>query len=149
VGTKFAYAVCEMGSSVVAFSYDQDKGVLTPIQTISDLPADFQGVNNSGEIEADRTGRFLYASNRGHDSITVFAIDPQKGTLTPIQVAPTGGKTPRNFAIDPTGKHLLAANQDSDTITVLDIDPKSGKLTPISQSLDVPSPVAILFVPAQ
>jgi 6-phosphogluconolactonase len=149
VGAKFAYAVCEMGSSVVSFSYDQDKGSLTPVQTISTLPPDFKGVDNSAEIEADRTGRFLYASNRGHDSITVFAIDPQKGTLTPIQVMPTGGKTPRNFAIDPTGKHLLAANQDSDTITVLDIDSKTGKLKATNQSVDVPSPVSILFVPVK
>src|SRR5579863_7992017 len=82
VGAKFAYAVCEMGSSVVAFSYDHLKGSLTPIQTISTLPSDFNGEDNSAEIQADRSGRFLYASNRGNDSITLFGIDPQKGTLT-------------------------------------------------------------------
>src|SRR6202789_2643322 len=113
-GAKFAYALCEMGSSVVVFSYDSAKGSLTPVQTISNLPADFKGVDNSAEIEVDASGRFLYASNRGNDSLTVFSIRPAKGTLTKVQVVPTQGKTPRNFAIDPSGKWLIAANQDSD-----------------------------------
>jgi 6-phosphogluconolactonase len=148
VGAKFAYAVCEMGSKVVAFSYDHLKGSLIPIQTISTLPPGFTGEDNSAEIEADRSGRFLYASNRGNDSITVFGIDPQKGTLTKVQVIPTGGKTPRNFVIDPTGRYLIVANQDSNTMTILDIDRQTGELTPTRQVLDVPSPVAILFIPA-
>ena len=108
-GAKFAYAICEMGSSVVVFAYDPAKGALTPLQTISTLPSDFKGEDNSAEIEVGRSGRFLYASNRGSDSITVFAIDPIKGTLTKVQVVPTQGKIPRNFAIDPTGKYLVAA----------------------------------------
>ena len=124
-------------------------GSLTPIQTISTLPSDFNGEDNSAEIQADRSGRFLYASNRGNDSITVFAIDPQQGTLTKVQVMPTGGKTPRNFVIDPTGRYLIVANQDSDKITIFDIDRQTGKLTPTRQVLDVPSPVAILFIPAK
>jgi 6-phosphogluconolactonase len=146
---KFAYVVCEMGSSVVAFSYDSANGKLAAIQTISNLPPDFKGVDNSGEIGIDSSGRHLYASNRGDDSITVYDIDPRKGTLTRAQVAHTGGKTPRNFVIDPTGKLLLAANQDSDTITILNIDQKTGELTPANRTLDVPSPVDILFVPAK
>jgi 6-phosphogluconolactonase len=97
----------------------------------------------------DRSGRFLYASNRGHDSITVFAIDPAKGTLTKVQVEPTKGNIPRNFAIDPTGKFLLAANQKSDSIVIFAIDPKDGQLKPTGETLDVPAPVSILFVPAQ
>jgi 6-phosphogluconolactonase len=149
VEAKFAYAVCEMGSSVVAFSYDRLKGSLKPIQTISTLPSDFHGENNSAEIQADRSGRFLYASNRGNDTITLFGIDPQKGTLAKVQVMPTGGKTPRNFVIDPTGRYLIVANQDSDKITIFDIDRQTGKLTPTRQVLDVPSPVAILFIPAK
>jgi 6-phosphogluconolactonase len=124
------------------------KGSLIPIQTISTLPPGFTGEDNSAEIEADRSGRFLYASNRGNDSITVFGIDPQKGTLTKVQVIPTGGKTPRNFVIDPTGRYLIVANQDSNTMTILDIDRQTGELTPTRQVLDVPSPVAILFIPA-
>ena len=148
-GAKFAYAVCEMGSSVAVFSYDPAKGSLTPVQTISNLPSDFKGVNNSAEIEVDRSGRFLYASNRGNDSITVFAIDPEKGTLTSVQVVPTQGNMPRNFAIDPTGKYLIAANQKSNNMVVFAIDPKDGQLKPAGQTLDISSPVDILFVPAE
>jgi 6-phosphogluconolactonase len=148
-GAKFAYAVCEMGSSVAVFSYNALKGSLTPVQTISNLPDDFTGIDNSAEIEMDRSGRFLYASNRGHDSITVFAVDPVKGTLTKVQVVPTQGNIPRNFALDPTGKYLIAANQKSNTMVVFSVDPTDGKLKAAGQKLDVPSPVAILFVPAE
>jgi 6-phosphogluconolactonase len=148
-GAKFAYALCEMGSSVAVFSYNPAKGSLTPVQTISNLPDDFKGEDNSAEIEVDRSGRFLYASNRGNDSVTVFAIDPAKGTLTKVEVVPTQGKTPRNFALDPTGKYLIAANQDSNTMVVFSVDPKDGRLTPAGQPIDTPSPVAILFVPAE
>jgi 6-phosphogluconolactonase len=148
-GAKFAYAVCEMGSSVAVFSYDPVKGSLTPVQTISNLPPDFKGVDNSAEIAVDRSGRFLYASNRGNDSITVFAIDPNKGTLTSVQVVPTQGKIPRNFALDPSGKYLIAANQNSNSMVVFAVDPTNGQLKPTGQVLDIASPVCILFVPAQ
>ena len=148
-GAKYAYALCEMGSSVAVFSYNPAKGSLTPVQTISNLPDDFKGEDNSAEIEVDRSGRFLYASNRGNDSITVYAIDPAKGTLTKVQVVPTQGKTPRNFALDPTGKYLIAANQDSSTMVVFSVDPKDGQLKPAGQTIDTPSPTAILFVPAE
>src|SRR5580692_1517826 len=148
-GAKFAYAVCEMGSSVAVFSYDPAKGSLTPVQTISNLPSDFKGQDDSAEIEVDRSGRFLYASNRGNDSITAFAIDPVKGTLTNVQVVPTQGNMPRNFAIDPTGKYLIAANQKSNNMVVFSIDPKDGQLKPAGQTLDISSPVDILFVPAE
>jgi 6-phosphogluconolactonase len=148
-GGKFAYVVCEMGSSVVVFSYDSIKGSLTPVQTISNLPDGFTGIDNSAEIEMDQSGRFLYASNRGHDSITVFAVDPAKGTLTKVQVAPTQGSIPRNFALDPTGKYLLVGNQKSDTLVVFFVDPHHGTLKAAGQVLDVPSSVDILFVPAE
>jgi 6-phosphogluconolactonase len=148
-GAKYAYALCEMGSSVAVFSYDPAKGSLTPVQTISNLPDDFKGEDNSAEIEVDRSGRFLYASNRGNDSITVYAIDPAKGTLTKVEVVPTQGKTPRNFSLDPTGKYLIAANQDSSTMVVFSVDPKDGRLKPAGQQIDTPTPVAILFVPAE
>jgi 6-phosphogluconolactonase len=147
-GAKFAYLVCEMRSSVMAFSYDSAKGSLTHLQTISNLPADFTGIDNSAEIQADPSGRFLYASNRGNDSITVFGIDRVKGTLTIIQVAPTLGKIPRDFLIDPTGKIVFAANQDSDQINTFSVDQNTGKLTPAERQLNVPSPVCILLVPA-
>jgi 6-phosphogluconolactonase len=148
-GAKFAYAICEMGSSVVVFSYDREKGALQPIQTISTLPPDFAGVNNSAEIEVDKSGRYLYASNRGSDSITVFRIDEQKGTVASLQVAPTLGKGPRNFKIDPAGKFLIAANQNSDQLVLLKIDPHSGQLTPGNETIDVPSPVCVIFVPVE
>jgi 6-phosphogluconolactonase len=138
-----------MGSSVVVFAYDSAKGSLTPLQTISTLPSDFKGEDNSAEIEVGRSGRFLYASNRGSDTITVFAIDPVKGTLTKVQVVPTQGKIPRNFAIDPTGKYLVAANQKSDNMVVFDVDQNNGQLKPAGQVVDVPAPVSILFVPAE
>jgi 6-phosphogluconolactonase len=148
-GAKFAYAICEMGSSVVVFAYDSVQGALTPLQTISTLPPGFAGEDNSAEIEVDRSGRFLYASNRGSDTITVFAIDPGKGTLTKVQVVPTQGKIPRNFALDPTGKYLVVANQKSDQMVVFDVDHKDGQLKPTGQVVDVPAPVSILFVPAE
>jgi 6-phosphogluconolactonase len=148
-GAKFAYAVCEMGSSVAVFSYNPVKGSLTPVQTISNLPDGFTGIDNSAEIEMDRSGRFLYASNRGNDSITVFAVDPVKGTLTKVQVVPTQGNIPRNFALDPTGKYLIAANQKSNSLVVFSVDPQDGKLKAAAQMLDIPSPVDILFVPAE
>jgi 6-phosphogluconolactonase len=147
-GARFAYVVCEMGSSVAVFAYDSEKGSLTPVQTVSTLPADFTGEDNSAEIQVDRSGRFLYASNRGHDSITVFAIDPAKGTLTTVQVVPIKGNIPRNFVIDPTGKYLIVANQKSDQMVVFAIDQKNGELTPTGQVVDVTAPVSILFVPA-
>lgn len=148
-GAKYAYVVCEMGSSVAVFSYDPVKGSLTPVQTISNLPDDFTGIDNSAEIEMDRSGRFLYASNRGHDSITVFAVDPVKGTLTKVQVAPTQGSIPRNFALDPTGKYLIAGNQQSNNLVVFSVDPTDGKLRAAGEKLDIPSPVDILFVPTE
>ena len=148
-GAKFAYVVCEMGSSVAVFAYDPAKGSLTPVQTISTLPAGFTGEDNSAEIQVDRSGNFLYASNRGNDSITVFAIDPGKGTLTKVQVVPTKGNIPRNFVMDPTGKYLIVGNQKSDQIVVFAINHKSGQLTPAGQVVDVAAPVSILFVPGQ
>jgi 6-phosphogluconolactonase len=148
-GAKFAYAVCEMGSSVVVFSYDREAGSLRPIQTVSTLPNDFTGLSTAAEIEVDKTGRYLYASNRGSDSITVFSIDPQQGTVTKRQVAPTMGKGPRNFKIDPAAERIVAANQNSNLLTVLKIDPGTGQLTPESETVDVPAPVCVIFVPVK
>jgi 6-phosphogluconolactonase len=138
-----------MGSSVAVFSFDAPKGSLTPVQTISSLPADFAGENNSAEIQLGHSGKFLYASNRGNDSIAVFAIDPTRGTLTNMQVVPTQGKAPRNFVIDPTGRYLLAANQKSDQIVVFAVDQVSGTLTSTGQVLRESSPVSLVFVPGE
>jgi 6-phosphogluconolactonase len=146
-GAKFAYVLCEMGSSVAVFAYNPMTGSLTPIETVSNLPADFKGVDNSAEIAVDRSGRYLYASNRGHDSITVYKVDPVKGTLKSVQVVPTQGKIPRNFALDLSGKYLLAANQNTGQIVTFAVDPATGQLKPTGQVTDVPAPVDILFVP--
>src|SRR6266576_1724123 len=143
---KFAYVVSEMASTVTAFSVDLKAGVLHRSQSISTLPDDFKGENDDAEIEVHPSGKFLYASNRGHDSITVFAIDSSKGTLTPIEHTSTGGKTPRNFAIDPTGTVLFAENQQSNNIVIFHIDEKTGKLTPTGKVLEVGQPVCIKFL---
>jgi len=144
---KFGYVLDEMGSTVSAFSYDGAKGVLHPLQTISSLPKGFTGQNDAAEIEVHPFGKFLYASNRGHDSIAVFAIDQKQGTLTPIEQVPTKGASPRNFAIDPAGKLILAENEKSDNIVVFRLDPQTGRLTPTGKVLDISQPVCVKFVP--
>jgi len=146
---RFAYAVSEMGSLVTVFAYNRDGGTLKDLQTISTLPKDFSGTNNAAELEVHPNGKFLYASNRGHDSIAVFAIDPRANTLTLVEHVPTQGKTPRNFAIDPTGAYLLAANQDSNNIVIFRIDQKTGRLTPTGEDLKTPSPVCVIFLKVQ
>lgn len=143
---KFAYVVAEMGSTVNAFSVDLKKGALHKLQTTSTLPKDFEEENDDAEIHILPNGKFVYASNRGHDSIAVFAVDPAKGTLTKVDDVPTEGKIPRSFEIDPTGKYLFAENQKSDNIVVFRIDEKTGKLTPSGQKLDVASPVCVKFL---
>ena len=143
---KFAYVISEMHSTVTAFSNDERTGTLRPLQTISALPKDFTGKNDDAEIQMHPSGRFLYASNRGSDTIAVFAVDPQKGTLAPVEYTPTQGKIPRSFEIDPTGRFLFAENQKSDNIVVFRIDAKTGNLTPTGQVLDVASPVCVKFL---
>jgi len=145
-GGKFAYGVNEMHSTVTAYAYDGTAGKLSSLQTISTLPKGFAGQNDDAEVQVHPSGKVLYTSNRGHDSIAVFAIDPIKGTLTPIQDVPTQGKTPRSFEIDPTGSFLFAANQKSDNIIVFRIDPGTGRLTPTGKILEVASPVCVKFM---
>lgn len=147
---KFVYLVSEIHSTVTVFSYNPANGSLQELQTVSALTKKSNPENTTAaEIALGASGRYLYTSNRGDDTITVFAIDPVKHTLTPIQHAPTLGKTPRGFGIDPTGTYLLAANQDTDNIFVFHIDPKSGELTPTGKVLEVPSPVCVIFVPVE
>ena len=143
---RFVYVINEMQSTVTAFTYDSSKGALESFQTISTQPKDFKGESTTAEIEVHPSGKFLYGSNRGLDSIAVFDIDPSRGTLKLSQFAPTQGRTPRNFSIDPTGQWLLAANQASDNIVVFKIDAASGRLTPSGTSVEAYSPVCIRFV---
>jgi 6-phosphogluconolactonase len=146
---RFFYSLNEIVGSISAFSYDAHSGVLRHLQTISTLPADFKDKNDSAEIVVHPSGKYLYASNRGPDTIAVFAIDGEKGTLKMVEAVPTQGRTPRNFAIDPTGKYLLAANEDSNDVAVFRIDPKTGRLTATGQVIEVPSPVCLVFVPIE
>jgi 6-phosphogluconolactonase len=143
---RHGYVINELQSTVTCLAYDPNRGVFKELQTISTLPQNFQGENYTAEVQVHPTGKFLYGSNRGHNSIAVFAIDPRKGTLTAIEQVSTQGKTPRNFGIDPTGSYLLAANQDSNSMVVFAIDPKTGRLTPTGQVLEVPSPVCVKFL---
>jgi len=148
-GGKFGYVINELGSTITAFSYDGKRGTLQKIQTISTLPDDFKGKNDTAEIVVHPDGKFLYGSNRGHDSIAVFAIDRAKGTLKHTDDVSTQGKTPRNFEIDPSGSFLFAADQDSDKVVVFRIDLHTGHLTPTGEVLQVPSPVCVRLVALQ
>jgi 6-phosphogluconolactonase len=143
---KFAYVVAEMGHTVTVLSNDAANGKLQPIQTITTLPKDFTGRNDDAEVRVHPSGKFLYASNRGDDSIAIYAIDQTKGTLTQVAITHTGGKEPRSFEIDPTGTLLFAANQKSDNIVVFRIDQKTGQLTPTGKVLEVGSPVSVKFL---
>jgi 6-phosphogluconolactonase len=144
---KFVYLVNELSSTVTVFAYNSSSGQLQEKQTISTLPAGFKGENTTAEIELDAKGKFLYVSNRGDDSIAVFAVDPHSGKISWVERVPTGGKTPRHFTLDPTGKWLFAANQDSNDITIFHVDPDSGRLTPTPNTLQVATPVSVVFVP--
>jgi 6-phosphogluconolactonase len=144
---KFAYVINEMLLTVTAFSYQPDKGILTEIQTTSTLPEGATGTNfSTAEVQVHPSGKFLYGSNRGHDTIAVFSIDTSTGKLTQVEHQSTRGKTPRNFGIDPSGKFLLAANQDSGNLAVFRIDGKSGRLSFLSE-VKVPKPVCVKFLP--
>jgi 6-phosphogluconolactonase len=144
--SRFLYVINELQSTVVTYSYNGATGALHELQTISTLPKGFSGNNTAAEIEVHPSGKLLFASNRGDDSIAVFAIDSDTGILTHVENEPTGGKTPRNFTIDPTGSWLLAANQDSDQIVVFRIDRKTGQLTRTGEVLQVSSPNCLQFV---
>jgi 6-phosphogluconolactonase len=145
---RFVYVINELGSTITAFSYDSRRGALSSLKTVSTLPKGFSGPNDTAEIAVHPNGKFLFASNRGHDSIAVFSIDGKTGTLTLVDHFPTQGKTPRNFEIDPTGSRLFVANQESGNIVVFRIDPQTGRLTPTGQVLQVPAPVCLKFMPA-
>ena len=144
---KFLYSNAESRPAVLSF--EVSGGNLKLIQDLPALPADFQGRSSTAEIQIDQKGRFVYVSNRGHDSIGVFAVDPANGKLTAVQHASTQGKTPRNFSLDPTGGYLFAGNQNSDTVVQFKVDPGTGRLTPTGQPIEIPAPTCVLFVKAQ
>lgn len=144
---KSAYVINELGNTVTTFEYDANKGTLNPVQFISTLPEKFEGKSYTAEVVAHPSGKFIYGSNRGHDSIAIFTVDASSGKLTAAGHQPTGGKTPRNFAIDPTGTYLLAENQGSDSIVVFRVDLQTGLLKETGHRVDVPSPVCARFIP--
>jgi 6-phosphogluconolactonase len=145
---KFAFVINELTSSITAFSFDENMGTLNELQTISTLPESYSGPNTCADIRISPNGKFLYGTNRGHDSLAVYKIDEQSGKLNFIEHAPTGGKTPRNFTIAPNGKFLLAANQNSDSIIVFKIDAKTGKLKQTENRANVSMPVCLKLIPS-
>ena len=142
----FVYVINEMANTVTVLRRDAGTGALHTVQTVRTLPKGFAQPNTTAEIAVHPNGRFLYASNRGHDSIVVFAI-ADDGRLSLVQHALTGGKTPRNFSFDPSGRWLLAANQDSNDIFVFGVNGRTGKLTPNGQKVRVSKPVCVAFMP--
>lgn len=143
---RFAYVINELLSTVTVFEHDADTGALDEIQTISTLPAGFDGQNTTAEVCVHPSGKFLYGSNRGHDSIAVFRIDQETGKLTVIGHSPSGGESPRNFAPDPSGRYLLAAHQNTDNVVAFRIDQESGLLEPTGSELAVGAPVCVVFL---
>jgi 6-phosphogluconolactonase (cycloisomerase 2 family) len=143
--TSFAYVVNELDSSVTAYRFNSQSGALSPIQTVPSLPSTFTGNSRASEIEIDRSGRFLYASNRGYDSVAVFAIDQSSGMLTPVEFMPTDGKTPRFFTLTPNERFLFALNEDSDTIISMATDARTGALSKTGFTVSTGSPVCMIF----
>jgi 6-phosphogluconolactonase len=145
---RFAYVINEINCTVTAFTRDAKSGGLTELQTLSTLPAGetVQRGFSTAEIALHPSGRFLYGSNRGHDSLVVYSVDEKTGRLTYVENQPTQGKTPRGFGIDPTGRYLLALNQGSDSVIVFRIDAKTGRLTAAGHRIEIGSPVDVKFV---
>lgn len=144
---RWAYLLNELGNTVMVFSWEAAAGELRHLQTLPTLPAGFTGRSSCADVHVHPSGRFVYGSNRGHDSIAIFAADSATGRLTPIGQEPTGGRNPRNFTIDPSGTYLLAANQDSDSIVTFRIDAGTGRLLPAGHVTQAPAPVCILMLP--
>jgi 6-phosphogluconolactonase len=143
---RTAYLINELNSTLTTLAYDAATGHFRELQTVSALPTGYTGENSCADVHVAPNGLFLYASNRGHNSIAVFAIDSSNGTLVPIQDVDCGGKTPRNFALDPTGRLLLVANQNSNNLVSYRVDAFSGLLTPTGQQATVPSPMFVGIV---
>ena len=144
---RFAYLLTELANTIVVYSLADRRAVLTELQTVSLLPADFKGQSSGAEVKVHPTGRFVYGSSRGHDSIAIFRVHAGTGKLTPVAIEPSRGKEPRNFAIDPSGQYLVVANHKSDNLVVFRIDLSTGRLEH-RQTIEGPaSPVCVLFVP--
>ncbi len=145
---KHAYLINELDNTAVAYTYDENRGVLQTIQVISTLPGDFTETSYCADIHVSPDGRFVYGTNRGHDSIVIFEVAPGTGKLTVVDYESTRGEFPRNFAVDPSGQFLFAANQNTDNIFTYRIDARTGRLTPTGQEVRTPQPVCINMIPA-
>jgi 6-phosphogluconolactonase len=144
---RIAYVINEMGSSIIRFGWDSNHGILTRYETVSTLPKDFTGMSTCAEILVHPSGKFVYATNRGHNSVAMFSVEAETGRLTLIQNIPTQGRTPRNCEFDPTGRWLLVSNQDSSNAVVFRIDPDTGRLTQVGEPVKVPAPFCERFLP--
>ncbi len=144
---RFVFLINELDSTLTVFAYDKTRGTLDNLQTVSTLPESFTGQGTCAEVQVHPSGRFVYGSNRGDDSIAVFGFDARKGKLTLVEHRPTQGKTPRHFAFDPTGRWLLAGNQGSDNLAVFRVDAKAGRLRGTGHTATVGAPVCAVFVP--
>lgn len=143
---NYVYLINELDSIVTAFLRDEESGELTRIQNVSTLPSDFDGNSSTAEIKVSPSGKYVYGSNRGHDSIVIYEVDQNTGELSYVDHESTRGQAPRHFTIDPTGSFLLVANQDSDNIVVFEIDEKTGELQYTGKDFDVPTPVCVRIV---
>lgn len=144
---RFAYVINELNSTVTAFRYDPSAGRLTPFQAVSTVPEGFTGENYTAEVRVHPSGRFLYGSNRGHDSLAIFRIDPETGQVSPLGHQSTFGKWPRNFTFDPSGEWVIAGNQDSDTVRFFRLNTGTGALTPAGRELRCPVPICFRTLP--
>ncbi len=141
----FLYLANELDSTVTACEWDGAAGLLRPFQKLPTLPGGYEGVNGVADIHLHPSGRFLYVSNRGHDSLAIYSVDQRGGLLGPLDHVPSGGRTPRGFAVDPLGQFILVANQHSGNIVTLRLDPQNGQLFPTDHKISIPQPVCVLF----
>jgi 6-phosphogluconolactonase len=144
---RFAYVVNELHSTVTTFRYEADAGGLREVQTVSTLPAHFEGTSTGAEIAVHPSGKWLYVSNRGHNSVVLFSVDGEQGTLAWVEEQGTGGLTPRHFGIDPSAQFLAVGNQNSNTLLAARIDAGNGRLTPSGVFANAPSPACVKFLP--
>ena len=143
---NFAYLINELNSTMTAYGYDAAKGMLKELQTLPTLPADYHAHSSCAEVQIAPSGKFLYGSNRGHDSLVIYAIDATKGTLTLVGHESTRGRIPRNFEIHPSGEYLAVANQDTNNVIMFRIDRETGKLTPTGDVVEAGTPICVRFM---
>lgn len=142
---KFGFCITEMGATIIAYRYNAENGSLKELDSQSTLPAGFKGTNTCAAVRVHPNGRFVYGSNRGADTIAVFAFDETTGVLTPVEIVPSGGKNPRDFALSPDGKWLISAHQDSKSLVVFGVDSNTGRLTRTASTATISMPVCVLF----